>query len=684
MSYGETPNYGLRYPNPDEDVDIAGDLQQLATDTDAALGLVSGGGTGGGVSTLDELTDVDVAFAAEGQVLAYQAGVWKPADGGSGSGATTLGGLSDVDTTTTAPATGQGLVYDAATGLWSAGNVAAARQPGGMIYRGDWATGAYVVGDVVNHEGGLWLCTADSSTTPAIGSGGGGTPFYTYEFPTGTVTNGNGWTYLAADGGTSSWFSVQAGDSYTSETGALPEPDLWTNTLTIYAMEAATHTVRLTQTFPESGVFSYWDAYSAPARPEDFVSLKVNGTEVHRTGHDANKTPSVGNPYHNQPYTQHTVPVEAGVQYVFEWSYTAGSPEITQGPYNMFWLGGVQAAPAPASQWAQLAGDTSGGGSTVGNLDDLGDVTISALTGGQVLTYNATTAQWEPATPAAGADGGATALDHLSDVDTTTATPVAGQVLKYSGGQWRPAADTGATTLDQLSDVDTAGTPPTAGQTLVWDGTRWAPGNVSGESGATTLDGLTDVDVSTTAPAAGQSLVFTGTQWEPATVSSGEGATTLDALTDVDTTTAAPTSGQLLGWNGTQWVPVAAPSGGGSTTQDTGWRLVTNSFGVSGKTAIRRTGNTVHLSLLDISMSSTYTVGIGVYEVTDGFKPTSDLSINRRLGAVVDDAATSVRVVGFSGSRVTMFGVQANIKYGATFSYPTSDAWPATLPGTAA
>lgn len=50
-------------------------------------GVISGktsfvSGTGGGASALSDLTDVNVANAAEGQVLTYQNGQWIPADAG--------------------------------------------------------------------------------------------------------------------------------------------------------------------------------------------------------------------------------------------------------------------------------------------------------------------------------------------------------------------------------------------------------------------------------------------------------------------------------------------------------------------------------------------------------------------------------------------------------------------------
>lgn len=58
-----------------------------------------------------------------------------------------------------------------------------------------------------------------------------------------------------------------------------------------------------------------------------------------------------------------------------------------------------------------------------------------------------------------------------------------GQVLQTVDGEarWAPAPDTGASILDDLDDVDTTTTPPTDGQALVWDfdAGQWVPGTVA-------------------------------------------------------------------------------------------------------------------------------------------------------------------------------------------------------------
>ena len=80
--------------------------------------------TGGGATTLSQLSDVQILLPPTGgQVLAYDSDLdfWHPA---TISGGGTLDDLSDVDTTTVAPTDGQGLVYDSADSTWKPGTIA--------------------------------------------------------------------------------------------------------------------------------------------------------------------------------------------------------------------------------------------------------------------------------------------------------------------------------------------------------------------------------------------------------------------------------------------------------------------------------------------------------------------------------------------------------------------------------
>jgi hypothetical protein len=189
--------------------------------------------------------------------------------------------------------------------------------------------------------------------------------------------------------------------------------------------------------------------------------------------------------------------------------------------------------------------------------------------------------------------GGATALSGLTDVSTSGVTT--GQVLKYNGTSWAPAADDisggGGSNADTLDSQD--GT-----WYLDWTNTTNKPSiptDVSDLTDSTSLLAHTDItalqaSVSTNAtaiaaettartaaiaalviPAAytntdvdshlnlsgatsGQVLGYNGTDYAwVANSSGGGGSTTLSGLTDVSSTT--PTTGYVLKWNGSAWAP---------------------------------------------------------------------------------------------------------------------------------
>lgn len=122
--------------------------------------------------------------------------------------------------------------------------------------------------------------------------------------------------------------------------------------------------------------------------------------------------------------------------------------------------------------------------------------------------------------------------------------------------------------IDSISDVDTSTAAPTMGQVLKWDGSNWTPGDdLQSAFDCTSLntcsiDDLSDVDTTTSAPGIGEVLTWNGTNWIPA---SGAGfecndlvLCSVDSLSDVDTTTAAPNLNDVLQWDGSNWVPSAS------------------------------------------------------------------------------------------------------------------------------
>ncbi len=173
------------------------------------------------------------------------------------------------------------------------------------------------------------------------------------------------------------------------------------------------------------------------------------------------------------------------------------------------------------------------------------NITDGTITGTDIATGTVTSANITDGTIAA------------TDLGTMSATN--GQVLKFNGTSWAPAADnTGAGSIPTLSD----------GQILTGDGTTNAATLLSGDASLTggvltintgavnsakILDGsisTTDITDGTVGAADlagmgatnGQLLQYNGTAWAPATITTG--ATTLDGLTDATVTT--PTSAQIL------------------------------------------------------------------------------------------------------------------------------------------
>lgn len=137
------------------------------------------------------------------------------------------------------------------------------------------------------------------------------------------------------------------------------------------------------------------------------------------------------------------------------------------------------------------------------NLADLGNVSDTAPTTGQILQYNGT--EWIPSVVPG---SGVTTLNDLTDV--TIVSPQLNEILHYTGSQWQNTT----LSLDFLDDVDTTTVLPTNGQVLKFNGITWVPGNVS--AGASALSSLTDVSlVSTTS---GQYLRYNGTSWSNATI----------------------------------------------------------------------------------------------------------------------------------------------------------------------
>jgi len=194
-------------------------------------------------------------------------------------------------------------------------------------------------------------------------------------------------------------------------------------------------------------------------------------------------------------------------------------------------------------------------------IDDLTDVDTSTVAplAGQGLIWNSSFSHWEPGSISAITAG----IDDLTDVDTSTVAPTDAQVLTWSAAdsEWVPAdLPLVVAAIGDLTDVDTTTVAPTDGQHLSWSsaGSEWVPQSPLDPTSINIGD-LADVDMSV-APTLGQVLTWGGATWAPGTVSL---VASIDDLTDVDTTTVAPTDGQALLWStsGSEWIPGTVVAG---------------------------------------------------------------------------------------------------------------------------
>jgi len=127
----------------------------------------------------------------------------------------------------------------------------------------------------------------------------------------------------------------------------------------------------------------------------------------------------------------------------------------------------------------------SGNVSLNATLSMLTDVHTATPTDGQVLKWDNGNSRWAPGTDLT---SDSSAMNDLSDVDTSGIST--GQYLKWDGSNFVASTVTaGASSIDALTDVDTTTSAPSNGDVLTWNTTdsEWAPSApaAGGGSGAT-------------------------------------------------------------------------------------------------------------------------------------------------------------------------------------------------------
>ena len=222
------------------------------------------------------------------------------------------------------------------------------------------------------------------------------------------------------------------------------------------------------------------------------------------------------------------------------------------------------------TDFAWVADQTGGGGSSYGDTDVSTHLNVSSASSGQILSWNGTDFAW--VADQTGGGGGSTTFLALTDTPGSFGT--AGQVL---------AVNSGATALEFVTPIaltDLSVTQNAAGTAgLSYDNTTGAftytPPDLSSyltsytvtasDLNSISIDALSDVDTTTAAPTDGQALVWDSTagKWEPGTISGGGGSSYGDSDVDTHLNISSASSGQILSWNGTDYAWVADQTGGG-------------------------------------------------------------------------------------------------------------------------
>ena len=210
------------------------------------------------------------------------------------------------------------------------------------------------------------------------------------------------------------------------------------------------------------------------------------------------------------------------------------------------------------------------------------------------------------------------ALTTSSLADVSSTAPSTGQVLKWDGSEWAPAADSAGSSLG--ADAITAGM---IAENVVT--TREIAANTVAVGDLATdisIDFLADVDTTTVAPTDGQALVWDNANsiWEPGTISSGSSYADSDVDTHLNVSGAS--SGQILSWNGTDYAWVADQTGGGGgggTPGGSDTQVQYNNSGAFGAEAdFTYNASTNTLSVVNLVATNITATGAGTQTISAG------------------------------------------------------------------
>jgi len=173
---------------------------------------------------------------------------------------------------------------------------------------------------------------------------------------------------------------------------------------------------------------------------------------------------------------------------------------------------------------------------------------------------------------------GASSINTLADVDTTTVAPLDGQILKWddANGVWIPADDMDTHPVTSVNGYTGAIVLDTDNISEGATNLYFTNARADARIGLASIDDLADVDTTTVAPLSGQRLEWDGNNWVPST---DEIISVISDLNDVNT--AGVANGQVLKFNGTNWVPGDDDNTDTTYTAGTGLTLTGTEFALS-------------------------------------------------------------------------------------------------------
>lgn len=230
-------------------------------------------------------------------------------------------------------------------------------------------------------------------------------------------------------------------------------------------------------------------------------------------------------------------------------NWTSENPTLAQGEFGYEADTGSLKIGDGVTAWTSLGYYTSIAGA---DLDNLLDVDTTGAIVGDVLKWDGT--NWVPAL-----DNTYTDQEVSNHLNVGTATPL--QILQWDGADfdWVDSdALTGVVDINDLGDVDTTGV--VGGDVLKWNGSAWTP---AADDDVDSLVDLTDTVITT--PANGEILSYNGANWVNATAPAGY----TDADVDTHLNFSTATTGQLLSYDGADYDWIDAPSTYGDADVDT-------------------------------------------------------------------------------------------------------------------